>query len=65
VNGSHVAGGTIAALIAYVSAKFGWNVTTDEALAFSAAFGAIGAGITHLFQPPGLIPKVKAALGLK
>lgn len=64
MNGSHAAGATIGALVAYVASHYGWNVSTDEALTFGAAFAAIGAGIAHLFQPPGLIPKVKAALGV-
>ena len=64
MNGSHGAGATIGALIAYVAAHYGWNVSTDEALTFGAAFGAVGAGLAHLFQPPGLIPRVKAALGV-
>lgn len=64
MNGSHAAGATIGALIAYVASHYGWNVSTDEALTMGAAFGAIGAGIAHLFQPPGLIPRVKTALGV-
>lgn len=64
MNGSHAAGGSIAALIAYVSTRYGWNVSTDEALTFGAAFLGVGGGIVHLFQPPGLIPRVKEALGV-
>lgn len=64
MNGSHVAGGTVGALIAFVASRYGWNVSTDEALTMGAAFGSVGAGVAHLFQPPGLIPRVKAALGL-
>lgn len=64
MNGSHGAGATIGALIGFVSTRYGWNVSTDEALTWGAAIGAGGAGIVHLFQPPGLIPRVKTALGL-
>lgn len=65
MNGSHVAGGTIGALVAYVATKYGWVTSTDEALTWGAAAAAVGAGVAHLFQPPGLIPRVKKALGLK
>ena len=65
MNGSHAAAGSIAALIAYVATHYGWNVSTDEALTWAAAGLAVGGGVAHLFQPPGLIPRVKAALGLK
>lgn len=64
MNGGHAAGGTIGALIAYVATRYGWNVSTDEALTWGAALGAVGAGVAHLFQPPGLVPRVKAALGV-
>ena len=63
VSGSHVAGGSIGALIAYISARYGWHVSPDEALTFAGAFAGVGGAIVHLFQPPGLIPRVKAALG--
>ena len=65
MNGSHAAGGTVGGLIAYVASRYGWNVSTDEALTIGAAFTAVGAAIAHLFQPPGLVPRVKAALGVK
>lgn len=64
MNGSHAAGATIGALIAYVASHYGWNVSTDEALTWGAAAGAVGGGIAHLFQPPGLVPRVKAGLGV-
>ena len=64
MNGSHAAGAGIGAAIAYIASHYGWNVGTDEALTMGAAFAAIGAGIAHLCQPPGLIPRVKAALGV-
>lgn len=64
MNGSHAAGAAIGALVAYIAAHYGWNVGTDEADKFGLAFAAIGAGLAHLFQPPGLIPRVKAALGV-
>ena len=64
MNGSHVAGGTLGLLIGYVAAHFGWNVSQDEALAFGAMFAMIGGSIAHLFQPPGLIPRIKTALGV-
>lgn len=64
MTGSHLTGGTIGALIAYVATRYGWNVSTDEALTFGAAAAGIGAGIVHLLSPPGLVPRVKAALGV-
>lgn len=64
MNGAHVAGATIGALVAYVASHYGWTVGTDEALTWGAAAAAVGAGIAHLFQPPGLIPRVKAAVGV-
>lgn len=64
LNGSHVTGASIGALISYVSARYGWNVSTDEALSLGAAFAVVGGGIAHLFTAPGLIPRLKAALGI-
>jgi len=64
MNGSHASGAVLGALIAFVATRYGWDVSTDEALTFGAALGAVGAGIAHLFQPPGLVPRVKAALGI-
>lgn len=64
MNGSHAAGATIGALVAYVASHYGWDVSTDEALTIGAAFAAVGAGVAHLFQPPGLMPRIKAALGV-
>ena len=65
MNNSHLAGGGIAALIGFVAANYGWAVSQDEALMFGAAAAGLGAGVIHLFQAPGLIPRVKAALGLQ
>lgn len=64
LNGAHLSGASIAALMSYVSAKYGWNVSTDEALQFGAAFAVVGGGIAHLFQAPGFIPRIKQALGI-
>jgi hypothetical protein len=64
MNGSHVTGASLGALIGYTAAHFGWNVSTNEALAYGATLAMVGGSIAHLFQPPGLIPRVKAALGL-
>ena len=64
MNGSHVAGGTLGLLIGYTAAHFGWNVSQNEALAYGATLGMVGGSLAHLFQPPGLFPRVRAALGL-
>lgn len=64
MNGSHVTGATLGALIGYTAAHFGWNVSTDEALAYGATLATVGGSLAHLCQPPGLIPRVKAALGV-
>lgn len=65
MNGSHVTGATLGALIGYTAAHFGWNVSTDEALAYGATLATVGGSLAHLCQPPGLIPRVRAALGLQ
>lgn len=64
MTNAHLTGASLGALIAYVAAKFGWNVSTDEALQLGAAFLVVGGGVAHLFSAPGLIPRVKAALGI-
>ena len=65
MNGAHITGGTIGLLIGYVAAHFGWNVSQDEALAWGALLAVTFGGAAHLFQAPGLIPRVRAGLGLK
>ena len=65
MDGSHVSGATLGALIGYTAAHFGWNVSVDEALAYGATLAMVGGTIAHLFRPPGMIPRVKKALGLK
>ena len=64
LTGPHVTGGSLGGLIAYCSARFGWGVTSDEALTIGAAFVGVGGGLAHLFTPPGLLPRVREALGL-
>lgn len=59
MNGSHVAGGSIAALIVYCASRFGWSVSTDEAAALAGAAFGIGAGISHLAQTEGLVPGIR------
>lgn len=65
MNGGHVTGGTLGLLVGYAAAHFGWNVSSDEALVWGATLAAVGGVVAHLFQPPGLLPRVKAALGVK
>jgi hypothetical protein len=64
LNGSHLTSAAIGGMVAYVLAKFGWTVSTDEAATFGLAFMVIGGGLAHLFSAPGLIPRVKNALGI-
>lgn len=59
---THVSGGTIAALIAFLASRYGWNVSDTEAATFGAGAAAAGAAVAHLFTGPGLIPAVKRAL---
>ena len=64
MNGAHVSGATLGALFGYVATRYGWNVSADEALTWGAAVAAFGGGLAHLFQAPGLFPRVRAALGV-
>lgn len=58
----HISGGSIAALIAYCSVRYGWGIGLDEAGIIGAAAFSVGAGVVHLATGPGLIPAVKRAL---
>lgn len=64
MTGSHLGGGAIAALITFAASRYGWHVPDTEATVLGGAASSVGAGIAHLFTPPGLLPRVKAALGL-
>lgn len=64
MNGAHVSGATLGALIGYTAAHFGWNVSQDEAFAWGAMLATIGGILGHLVQPPGLLPRIKAGLGI-
>lgn len=62
MNGQHLSGGSIAALVAFCSARYGWNISADEALTIGGAAFSLGAGLVHLATGPGLIPAAKRAL---
>lgn len=62
MNGYHVSGAAIGALIGFVASNYGWSVPQDEALSIGAACAAVGGGLIHLFTGPGLVPAVKRAL---
>lgn len=62
MNNSHASGATIGALVSFVSARYGWNVSTDEGLTIGAAAASVGAAVAHLFSAPGLVPRVRSAI---
>ena len=62
MNGYHVSGAAIGALIGFVASNYGWSVSQDEALGIGAACAACAGGIVHILTGPGLVPAVKRAL---
>lgn len=62
MNGNHVAGAAIGALIGFVASNFGWHVGQDEALTIGAAAAVVGGGLVHIATGPGLIPALKRAV---
>jgi hypothetical protein len=59
---THLSGGTIAALISYASARYGLDVSADEAATIGAAAFTAGAFLAHIFSGPGLVPAVRKAI---
>jgi hypothetical protein len=62
MNDQHLSGGSIAALVSYASARYGWSISTDEALTIGAAAFSAGAFIAHIVTGPGVVPAVRRAI---
>lgn len=62
MNGTHATGGTAGLLLGYLSARYGWGVSQDEAFGFGAGLAAVGGLIAHVVTGPGIIPAVKRAI---
>ena len=66
MNGNHITGGTIGLLIGSVAARYGWNLSDQEATLIGVAFAAVGGVVAHLATGPGIWPGIKRAfLGAK
>lgn len=62
MNGYHVSGATVGALIGFVCARYGWHVGDTEASTLGAAVAAVGGLVAHVVTGPGLVPAVKRAV---
>ena len=62
MNQYHLSGGTIAALIGFCAARYGFSISDQEASMLGAAAFSLGAFVAHIFTGPGLFPAVRRAL---
>lgn len=66
MNNTHLSGGSIAALVSFASARYGWNLSDGEATILGGAAFAAGAGFVHLlvlaYRGPGIVGAVKRTL---
>jgi hypothetical protein len=63
MDNKHIAGAGLVGPIVFVASRFGYTVSTDEALQLAASAVPVGAALAHLFSAPGILPRVKAAIG--
>lgn len=62
LQGPHGAGALLGLLVGYLSTRYGWDVSQDEALAFGAGAASVGAAALHVLTGPGLVPAIKRGL---
>ena len=62
MNGNHLTGGIVGLLIGAVAARYGWNLSDQEAALIGATFASLGGVVAHLATGPGIWPGVKRAI---